>query len=63
MSKLVPVSLRDVPLVERIRAAQEVEREEPGLLPELILAALAPSDNTYLVRAPAVARRTAKAKA
>lgn len=63
MPKLVPVSLSDVPVQERVRAAQEVGAVDPWHRLDLLLAALWPSDKTYLVSEPAVARHAAKAQA
>ncbi len=49
MGKLIRISLRDVPLPERARAASRLMAQEPTEAPRLLLAALAPSPTSYFI--------------
>lgn len=45
----VPIKLSDVPMNVRQAAARRLMNEEPGLAQEFVIAALCPSDVTYMV--------------
>ena len=49
MGKLVRVTLRDVPLKQRAKAASQLMAQEPGEVGPLLLAALAPSAQSYFI--------------
>lgn len=49
MGKLIKIRLADLPLEVRTKAASQLMVKEPGEIGPLMLAALAPSDNTYSI--------------
>ncbi len=61
MGKLIQVSLQQVPISERIKTARRLAYGQPdSAYFDLMLAALSPSDKTYLVPEPAFSRWTLK---
>jgi hypothetical protein len=66
MGKLIRISLRDVPLRERAKAASRLMVDEPGEAPKFLLAALNPSTQTYFITDQAhrawTSRRSASAR-